>query len=322
MTHVPYRGAGPAMTDLLGGQVDMIFGTAAAVSNFVDSGKLRALGVTTPQRSPAFKDVPTIAETVPGYAVESWYGLYAPAGTPAGRDRRSSTPPRRRPRTTPTSRRRSSTKAWSSAPATRPNSTTTSGPKRRAGGRSSRKTTSRPTDPSTPTQGDNHELHPDRPEGRSRDRDAHPQPPGQAQRDERRHAHRVHRRAGARRRRQGDPRPGAHRRRQGLLRRRRHLRHAAAHECAGRRGRLQRLAPPAARAPHAGAAAHHAQAGDRRGQRRRLRPGCRHRAGLRLHHRQRMGQLHLVATSTAASSPTAAACTSCRAASACPRPRS
>lgn len=83
MTHVPYRGAGPALNDLLGGQVDVIFGTAAAVSNFVDQGKLRALGVTTPQRSPALKDVPAIAETVPGYVVESWYGLYAPAGTPA-----------------------------------------------------------------------------------------------------------------------------------------------------------------------------------------------------------------------------------------------
>ena len=82
MTHVPYRGAGPALTDLMGGQVSMIFGTAAAVSTFVDGGKLRALGVTTPQRSPALKDVPAIAETVPGYVVESWYGLYAPAGTP------------------------------------------------------------------------------------------------------------------------------------------------------------------------------------------------------------------------------------------------
>jgi len=83
MIHVPYRGAGPALTDLLGGQVDMIFGTAAAVSTFVDSGKLRAIAVTTPQPSPAFKGVPAIAETVPGYSVESWYGLYAPAGTPA-----------------------------------------------------------------------------------------------------------------------------------------------------------------------------------------------------------------------------------------------
>jgi tripartite-type tricarboxylate transporter receptor subunit TctC len=82
MTHVPYRGAGPALTDLLGGQVDMIFGTAAAVSNFVQSGKLRAIAVTTPEPSPSFKGIPTIAATLPGYAVESWYGLYAPAGTP------------------------------------------------------------------------------------------------------------------------------------------------------------------------------------------------------------------------------------------------
>ena len=83
MTHVPYRGAGPAMTDLLGGQVDLFFDTAAAVAAFVDNGKLRALGVTTLKRSPALKDVPAIAETVPGYQVESWYGIYAPAGTPA-----------------------------------------------------------------------------------------------------------------------------------------------------------------------------------------------------------------------------------------------
>lgn len=82
MTHVPYRGAGPAITDLIGGQVDMIFGTAAAVSTFVQSGKLRAIAVTSPQPSPSFKGIPTIAATVPGYAVESWYGLYAPAGTP------------------------------------------------------------------------------------------------------------------------------------------------------------------------------------------------------------------------------------------------
>ena len=83
LTHVPYRGAGPAITDLLGGQVDMMFGTAAAVAPFVQGGKLRALGVTTAQRSPALPNVPTIAESgVAGYAAESWYGLYAPAGTP------------------------------------------------------------------------------------------------------------------------------------------------------------------------------------------------------------------------------------------------
>ena len=87
MTHVPYRGAGPAMTDLLGGQVDVMFATAAAAAPQIAGGKMRALGVTTPKRSPAMKDLPAIAETVPGYAVESWYGLFVPAGTPADVDR-------------------------------------------------------------------------------------------------------------------------------------------------------------------------------------------------------------------------------------------
>uniref|UniRef100_UPI000D352FFD tripartite tricarboxylate transporter substrate binding protein n=1 Tax=unclassified Variovorax TaxID=663243 RepID=UPI000D352FFD len=83
MTHIPYKGAGPALTDLLGGQVDMMFATAAAASSQLAGGKLRALGVTSPQRAAALKNVPAIAETVPGYAVESWYGLFVPAGTPA-----------------------------------------------------------------------------------------------------------------------------------------------------------------------------------------------------------------------------------------------
>jgi len=82
MTHVPYKGAGPALTDLLGGQVDMMFATAAAASSQVTGGKLRAIGVTSPRRAPTLKDVPAIAETVPGYAVESWYGLFVPAATP------------------------------------------------------------------------------------------------------------------------------------------------------------------------------------------------------------------------------------------------
>ena len=81
--HIPYRGAGPAMVDLLGGQVDMFFGTAAAVANMVNQGKLRAIAVTTPEPSAAFQGVPTVAATVPGYAVESWYGFFVPAGTPA-----------------------------------------------------------------------------------------------------------------------------------------------------------------------------------------------------------------------------------------------
>lgn len=83
MTHVPYKGAGPALTDLLGGQVDMMFATAAAASSQVAGGKLRAIGVTSPRRAAALKDVPAIAETIPGYAVESWYGLFVPAATPA-----------------------------------------------------------------------------------------------------------------------------------------------------------------------------------------------------------------------------------------------
>jgi tripartite-type tricarboxylate transporter receptor subunit TctC len=83
MIHVPYRGASPAITDLLGGQIDMMFATAAAVGKLVDSGKLRAIAVTTSARSPSMPTVPTIAESgVPGYVAESWYGLYAPAGTP------------------------------------------------------------------------------------------------------------------------------------------------------------------------------------------------------------------------------------------------
>lgn len=82
MIHVPYRGAGPAMTDVLGGQVDMIFGTAAAVAPLISAGKLRAVAVTSEAPAAAFKGVPTISATVPGYAVESWYGLYAPAATP------------------------------------------------------------------------------------------------------------------------------------------------------------------------------------------------------------------------------------------------
>lgn len=82
LTHVPYRGASLAMTDLLSGQIDLFFGTAAAVSPLIASGKLRAIAVTSSKPSLAFKDIPTVNLTVPGYAVESWYGLYAPAGTP------------------------------------------------------------------------------------------------------------------------------------------------------------------------------------------------------------------------------------------------
>ena len=81
LTHIPYRGASLALTDLLGGQVDLFFGTAAGVSPLIASGKLRAIAVTSPSPSSAFEGVATVAATLPGYAVESWYGVYAPAGT-------------------------------------------------------------------------------------------------------------------------------------------------------------------------------------------------------------------------------------------------
>jgi hypothetical protein len=83
LTHIPYRGASLALTDLLGGQVDLFIGTAAGVSPLIASGKLRAIAVTSPGPSSAFEGVATVAATLPGYAVESWYGVYAPAGTPA-----------------------------------------------------------------------------------------------------------------------------------------------------------------------------------------------------------------------------------------------
>lgn len=83
LTHIPYRGASLALTDVVGGQVDLFIGTAAGVSPLIASGKLRALAVTSPNPSSAFEGVVPVAATLPGYAVESWYGVYAPAGTPA-----------------------------------------------------------------------------------------------------------------------------------------------------------------------------------------------------------------------------------------------
>src|SRR5581483_118743 len=80
---VPYKGAAPAITDLISGQIDVMFTTVASAASLVESGQLRAIAVTSAQRSPAFPQLPTVAEAgVPGYAAESWYGLFAPAGTP------------------------------------------------------------------------------------------------------------------------------------------------------------------------------------------------------------------------------------------------
>jgi tripartite-type tricarboxylate transporter receptor subunit TctC len=83
LTAVPYKGAAPAITDLIGGQIDVMFTTVASAASLVESGQLRAIAVTSAERSPAFPQLPTIAEAgVPGYVAESWYGLFAPAGTP------------------------------------------------------------------------------------------------------------------------------------------------------------------------------------------------------------------------------------------------
>lgn len=84
MVHVPYKSGGPAITDVMGGQVDFMFSTVAASSSLVDSGKLRALAISSPKRSPRLPNVPTVAETViPGYEVYEWNGVFVPAGTPA-----------------------------------------------------------------------------------------------------------------------------------------------------------------------------------------------------------------------------------------------
>jgi tripartite-type tricarboxylate transporter receptor subunit TctC len=83
LVHVPYRGQGPAMSDLLGGQVQVIFATTPGTTEFVRSGQLRALGVTTAHRNEALPEVPPIADFVPGYETSQWYGIAAPRGTPA-----------------------------------------------------------------------------------------------------------------------------------------------------------------------------------------------------------------------------------------------
>jgi len=85
MVHVPYKGSGPALIELIGGQVQASLVSAPSGMPHVRSGKLRALATTTLQRSPLNPDLPTVAESgVPGFSVDSWYGIVAPAGTPAG----------------------------------------------------------------------------------------------------------------------------------------------------------------------------------------------------------------------------------------------
>jgi tripartite-type tricarboxylate transporter receptor subunit TctC len=84
MTHVPYKGGAPATTDLMGGQVDMMFEQMYAAAPSIRAGKLRALAITSKTRSPLFPDVPTMQEAgVPGFEVQNWQGLVGPAGLPA-----------------------------------------------------------------------------------------------------------------------------------------------------------------------------------------------------------------------------------------------
>jgi tripartite-type tricarboxylate transporter receptor subunit TctC len=83
LTHIPYKGDGPAMADLIGGQVPVAFATMIASIEHIRAGQLRALAVTTAKRSDAMPDLPSISEFVPGYETSSWFGIGAPAGTPA-----------------------------------------------------------------------------------------------------------------------------------------------------------------------------------------------------------------------------------------------
>ena len=82
MKHIPYKGAGPAITDLLGGQVDVLFDNMPSIIGHIRSGGVRALAVTSAERSPALPDVPTVADTVPGYEASAWFGVAVPKGTP------------------------------------------------------------------------------------------------------------------------------------------------------------------------------------------------------------------------------------------------
>ncbi len=85
LLHVPYKGAGPALVDVIGGRISMMFDVLSTAIPQIKAGKVRAIGVTAEQRSPLLPDVPTMAETIPKYSTDFWIGLAAPRGTPADR---------------------------------------------------------------------------------------------------------------------------------------------------------------------------------------------------------------------------------------------
>lgn len=83
LNHVPYKGTGAVFTDLIAGRTQVTFADIAAAYPHVKAGSLRALAITSPQRSTTYPDIPTVAETVPGYEAVGWFGVFSPAGTPA-----------------------------------------------------------------------------------------------------------------------------------------------------------------------------------------------------------------------------------------------
>jgi tripartite-type tricarboxylate transporter receptor subunit TctC len=82
MLHVPYKGAGPALTDLMGGQVHVLFDNLPSSIGHIKGGKLRALAVTSAERDPSLPDTPTVGDTVPGYEATAWFGIGMPKGSP------------------------------------------------------------------------------------------------------------------------------------------------------------------------------------------------------------------------------------------------
>ncbi len=83
LMHIPYRGGGPATVDVLGGQIPLLWVSLPSVTGHIKEGRLKALAVSTAKRTPVLPDVPSVAESVPGFNVDSWYAMFAPAGTPA-----------------------------------------------------------------------------------------------------------------------------------------------------------------------------------------------------------------------------------------------